>query len=142
MFSRKHYLNWFSLIFIVISITILFSNIRLLKNEPDVLINNLSGSILLIIFFIIVNKYLSHNKIKIFIISFAFTLSFISYLFFFPFVFYMIFLLFFFRNNLKYLFVVVFLIFLFDLITKYFMVGNYSGIIFYWNFPWSWIILL
>jgi hypothetical protein len=142
MFSKKHYINWFSLIFIAISIIIFSSNIQLLKNEPSVLINNLFGSILLIIIFFIVDKYLNPEKIDLFIVSFTFILSFISYFFFFPFGFYLIFLLFFFRNNLKNLFVAIFLIFLFDLIIKYYMIGNYSGEIFYWDFPFGWIILV
>ena len=142
MFSRKHYINWFSLIFLVISIIIFSSNIQLLKNDPPVLINNLFGSILLIIIFFIVDKYLNPDKVDLFIVSFIFILSFISYFTFFSFGFYLIFLLFFFRNNLKNLFLSFFLIFLFDLIIKYFMIGNYSGEIFYWGFSWGWITLL
>lgn len=142
MFSRKHYINWFSLIFLVISIIIFSSNIQLLKNDPPVLINNLFGSILLIIIFFIVDKYLNPDKVDLFIVSFIFILSFISYFTFFSFGFYLIFLLFFFRNNLKNLFLSFFLIFLFDLIIKYFMIGNYSGEIFYWDFSWGWITLL
>lgn len=142
MFSKKHYINWFSLIFIAISTIILFSNTRLLKDASSVLINNLLGSILLIIIFFIVDKYINPGKIDIFIVSFAFILSFISYFSYFTFGFYLIFLLFFFRNNLKVLFVTVFLILLFDLIIKYYMIGNYNGEIFYWGFSWGWITLL
>jgi len=142
MFSKKHYINWFSLIFIIISIVILTLNFQSLKEESFPLFVNLSASILLAITFFITDKYLNPDKIDLYIISFAFIASFLSYLSYFPLGFYLIFLLFFFRNNVKNLSLTVILILLFDLLIKYYMKGNYYGDIFYWDFPLGWIILL
>lgn len=142
MFSRKHYINWFSLIFIVVSILILSLNFRFLKNGTSVLIYNLTGSILLIIILLIVDKYLDPNKIDIFSISFTFALSFLSYLSFFPICFYLIFLLFFFRDNLKNLISVISSVLIFYFLIQLYTLGNYNADIFYWNIPLAWIIIL
>jgi len=142
MFSKKHYINWFSLLFIILSIIIYSSNILLLNIGSNVLINNLFNSFLIIIIFFIVDKYLDPDKIDLFSVTFAFILSFISYSSFFPLGFYLIFLLFFFRNNLKNFFFSIFLIIAFYSLIEYLMIGEFKVDIIYWDFSMGWIVLL
>jgi len=142
MFSKKHYINWFSLIFIITSLIIVFFEFQLIKSHLVIIINNLFGATLMIVVYNISDKFLDPNKFDVFLVALTFIFSFISYLSFFPLIFYIIFLLFFFRNNItKFLIFISVIIIFFSLIQK-FMFGIITTEIFYWDFPLLWIITL
>jgi len=142
MFAKKHYINWFSLIFIIASLIIIFFEFQVVKSHPVIIINNLFGAALLILVFYIVEKFLDPNKFEIFIIVMSFIFSFISYFSYFPLIYYIIFLLFFFRNSLIKFIIFISLTIIFFFLIQKFMFGIITTEIFYWDLPLIWIIIL
>jgi len=142
MFSKKHYINWLSSLFIIAATIILSSNFKLIEIAAYIPKNYLFNSILLIIIFYVTYKYLNPDKIDLYIVLFALILSFISYSSLFPLCFYLVFLLFFFRNNLKILFSYLCILLLFSFIIHFYLTGKFGGVFFYWNIPWGWIAVL
>ncbi|PIW70712.1 MAG: hypothetical protein COW08_00390 [Ignavibacteriales bacterium CG12_big_fil_rev_8_21_14_0_65_30_8] len=142
MFSKKHFINWFSLLFIISTIIIIAFNFQLIKSHPILIINNLFGAVLLIVVYYISDKFLNSDKFDLFIVSLTFIFGFISYFSFFPLIYYIIFLLFFFRNNiLRFLIFISVTVAFFFLIQK-FMLDIINFEIFYWDFSVIWIIAL
>ena len=142
MFSKKHFINWFSLLFIISTIIIIAFNFQLIKSHPILIINNLFGAVLLIVVYYISDKFLNSDKFDLFIVSLTFIFGFISYFSFFPLIYYIVFLLFFFRNNiLRFLIFISVTVAFFFLIQK-FMFGIITTEIFYWDLPLIWIIIL
>lgn len=142
MFSKKHFINWFSLLFIIAAIIIIAFNFQLIKSHPVLIINNLFGAILLIVVYYTSDKFLNADEFDLFIVSLTFILGFISYFSFFPLIYYIVFLLFFFRNNVLRFLIFISAIVAFYFLIQKFMLGIINFEIFYWDFSVIWVIVL